>query len=249
VDTGLTGRSALVTGGAAGIGRAIALGLAAEGAQVIVADINAAQGQATVATIEERGGAARYVSCDTTDEAAVEAAVASVLAQEGQLDVMVNNAGISGRPAPLAEMSLENWRRVTAVDLDGVFLGVKHAARAMGPAGRGSIINMASIAGMSGAATFGPYGAAKAGVIQLTQTAALELARAGVRVNAICPGWIETAILDNLAPEYRSRLVRQVPLGRIGQPDDVVGMVVYLASDLSSFVTGSIFRVDGGIRS
>lgn len=249
MDTGLTGRSALVTGGATGIGRAIALALAAEGAQVIVADINAEQSQATVAAIDEQGGSARYLRCDVADEASVAAAVSSVLAEEGQLDVMVNNAGISGTPAPLTELSLEAWRRVVAVDLDGVFLGIKHAARAMVAAQRGSIINMASIAGLSGTATFGPYGAAKAGVIQLTQTAALELAKAGVRVNAICPGWIDTAILDNLPADYRPRLVRQVPLGRLGQPEDVAGLVVYLASDVSAFVTGSVFRVDGGMRS
>lgn len=249
MDTGLTGRSALVTGGATGIGRAIALALAAEGAQVIVTDINAEQGQATVAAIDEQGGSARYLRCDVADEASVAAAVASVLAEEGQLDVMVNNAGISGTPAPLTELSLEAWRHVVAVDLDGVFLGIKHAARAMAAAQRGSIINMASIAGLSGTATFGPYGAAKAGVIQLTQTAALELAKVGVRVNAICPGWIDTAILDNLPADYRPRLVRQVPLGRLGQPEDVAGLVVYLASDVSAFVTGSVFRVDGGMRS
>lgn len=249
MDTGLAGRSALVTGAATGIGRAIALALAAEGAQVIITDINAEQGQAAVAAIDARGGSARYLHCDVVDESSVAAAVASVLAEEGQLDVMVNNAGISGTPAPLTELSLEAWRRVVAVDLDGVFLGIKHAARAMAAARRGSIINMASIAGLSGTATFGPYGAAKAGVIQLTQTAALELAKVGVRVNAICPGWVETAILDNLPADYRPRLVRQVPLGRLGQPEDVAGLVVYLASDISSFVTGSVFRVDGGMRS
>ncbi|MBV9789988.1 MAG: SDR family oxidoreductase, partial [Chloroflexi bacterium] len=194
------------------------------------------------------GGSARYLRCDVVEEGQVEGAVASVLAKEGSLDVMVNNAGILGTIAPIVDTSLETWRRVVAVDLDGVFLGVKHAGRAMAAAGRGSIINMSSIAGVAGTFAFGAYGASKAGVIQLTQTAALELGGSGVRVNAICPGWVDTAILEGLPPGFPD-LVSQVPLGRIGQPEDVAKLVVYLASDLSSFVTGSVFRIDGGTRS
>lgn len=248
METGLSGRSALVTGAATGIGRAIVLALAAEGARVVVADVNDEQGHAVVDEIAATGGSARYLRCDVVDEGQVESAVASVLAEEGALDVMVNNAGILGTVAPIVDTSLEMWRRVVAVDLDGVFLGVKHAGRAMAAAGRGSIINMSSIAGVAGTFAFGAYGASKAGVIQLTQTAALELGGAGVRVNAICPGWVDTAILNGLPPGFPD-LVSQVPLGRIGQPEDVAKLVVYLASDVSSFVTGSVFRIDGGTRS
>lgn len=245
METGIRGRSAVVTGAGSGIGRASALALAAEGAQVIVADIQIEAGQQVVDEIGARGGAARFAQCDVTDEASVAATIRDVLASEGRLDIMVNNAGIGPVQGPLLESTAEDWDRVYAVNLRGVFFGVKHAARAMLQHG-GSIINLASIAGLAGAPLLGPYGATKAGVIQLTQTAALELARRGVRVNAICPGWVETPILGEAE---RSMLVRQIPLSRIGQPQDVAGMVVYLASDAAAFITGSAFRVDGGMRS
>jgi NAD(P)-dependent dehydrogenase (short-subunit alcohol dehydrogenase family) len=158
---------------------------------------------------------------------------------------MVNNAGIITPPAPLIESSAADWDRHFAVNLRGVFFGVKHAARAMLQSG-GCIINMASVAGMGAAPRLGPYGAAKAAVIQLTQTAALELARHRIRVNAICPGWTDTPLLDGLE---RSKLERQIPLGRLGQADEIAGLVLYLASDAAAFITGSALRIDGGIRS
>ena len=247
METGLRGRSALITGGAAGIGKAIALALSAEGARVIVADLNADQGRAAVDEIVTAGGSARFIACDVVDETAVAAAVASVVAEEGQLYVMVNNAGIGPQQAPLVESTAEDWDRVFAINLRGVFFGIKHAARAMlAQQIRGSIINISSVAGLGAATTLGPYGATKAGVLQLTQTAAVELAAAGIRVNAICPGWTETAILGTTE---RSRLIRQIPMQRIGRVDEIASMIVYLASDAASFVTGSTFRVDGGMRS
>ena len=245
MDTGLRGRAALITGAASGIGKAIALAFASEGMRVVVADMNEQAGRAAAAQIAGQGGEARFVGCDVTDESSVEAAVGSVLETEGRLDVMVNNAGIITAPAPLIESLAADWDRHFAVNLRGVFLGVKYAARAMLQSG-GSIINMASVAGMGAAPRLGPYGATKAAVIQLTQTAALELARHRIRVNAICPGWTDTPLLDGLE---RDKLERQIPFGRLGQPDEIAGLAVYLASDVAAFITGSALRIDGGIRS
>lgn len=241
MNTSLEGRCALVTGGASGIGKAIAQALAAEGARVVIADLNESAGAAAAAEI---GRGARSVQCDVCQEQSIVSAIQGALSNEGHLDVMVNNAGIGSMPGPLAQQSVDDWDRVYSVNLRGVFLGVKHAARVM-KAGA-SIVNMASVAGIGGSPMLGPYGATKAAVIQLTQTAALELAQIPIRVNAICPGWVETPLVE---PLDRKMLLRQVPLGRIGQPDEVAGLAVYLASDASSFVTGSIFRIDGGIRS
>jgi NAD(P)-dependent dehydrogenase (short-subunit alcohol dehydrogenase family) len=245
MDTGLRGRVALITGAASGIGKAIAQALAGEGAQVVVADVNEPAGRAAAAQLVDQGGRARFVGCDVIDEASVEAAVGSVLEIEGRLDIMVNNAGIITPPASLIESSAADWDRHFAVNLRGVFFGVKHAARAMLQSG-GCIINMASVAGMGAAFKLGPYGATKAAVIQLTQTAALELARQHIRVNAICPGWTDTPLLDGLE---RTKLERQIPLGRLGQAEEIAGLVVYLASDAATFITGSALRIDGGIRS
>jgi NAD(P)-dependent dehydrogenase (short-subunit alcohol dehydrogenase family) len=247
VETGLAGKVAFITGAASGIGRATALALAAEGVHVIVSDINADAGEQVVSEISQRSGSARFIACDVADEVSMEAAIGSVTVQEGRLDIMVNNAGIGLRqPVPVWEFTVEEWDRVLAVNLRGVFLGTKYAARAMLAQGGGSIINIASIAGLSAAPLLGPYGAAKAGVIQLTQTAALELAKRSIRVNAICPGWTDTPILGELE---RERLVRQTPMGRLGQPHEIASLAVFLASDASSFITGSAYRADGGLRS
>lgn len=246
MDFGLTGRVALITGAASGIGRATALALAAEGAQVIVADLSS-RGEAVVGEIGEQGGAARYVTCDVADEASIAAAVRSAIEAEGQLDIMINNAGIGGTPGPLVSIAIEDWDRIMAVNLRGVFLGIKHAARAMQRGG--AIVNIASIAGVRGAATLGPYGASKAGVIQLTQTAAQELVQQGIRVNAICPGWVETAILGSLPEQARAQLVRSVPMKRLGQADEVARLVTFLASDAASFISGSVYTIDGGMTS
>ena len=239
MDLELKDRSALITGGASGIGKAIAIALAEQGARVVVADVNDESGQALAGEIHGRA-----IRCDVTDESSVQSAIQNVIANEGQLDIMVNNAGIGGQPMPLIKGEAADWDRLYQVNLRGVFFGIKHASQVMKSGG--SIINVSSIAGMGGAMMLGPYGATKAAVIQLTQTAALELAQAGIRVNVICPGWTDTPMLDVFE---RSRLAQQVPLGRIGKPDEIAGLVVYLASSASSFVTGSVFRIDGGIKS
>lgn len=244
MDTSLVERSALVTGGASGIGKAIAIALAGEGAQVFIADVNLEAARTVAQEIAAGGGRARAVYCDVSIEQSFDAAIQDVLTAAGRLDVMVNNAGLGGIPTALVDCQAADWDRLYAVNLRGVFLGIKLAARVM-QAG-GCIINMASVAGLGGSELLAPYGATKAGVIQLTQTAALELARSGIRVNVICPGWIDTPMTE---PLKKSRLERQIPLGRIGTPQEVAKLVVYLASEASSFVTGSVFRIDGGIRS
>jgi NAD(P)-dependent dehydrogenase (short-subunit alcohol dehydrogenase family) len=241
MNTSLEGRCALVTGAGSGIGKAIASALAAEGARVVIADLDEAAAKSTAAEI---GAAARAIHCDVSDEASLQNAVQSAISTEGRLDVMVNNAGIGGIPGPVAHGEVADWDHIYAVNLRGVMLGIKHAARNM-PSG-GSIVNIASVAGLGGSPMLGAYGATKAAVVQLTQTAALELAGSNIRVNAICPGWVETPLIE---PLDHKTLLRQIPLGRLGQPDEVAGLAVYLASNASSFVTGSIFRVDGGIRS
>ncbi len=198
MDADLEGRSALITGGASGIGKAIGVALAEQGVRVVIADLNEESGQALAGEIHGRA-----IRCDVTDEASVENAIQSVISNEGQLDIMVNNAGIGGIPAPLIKGQAADWDRLYAVNLRGVFFGIKHAAQVMNTGG--SIINISSVAGLGGAAMLGPYGATKAVVVQLTQTAALELAQAGIRVNVICPGWTDTPMLDVFE---RSKLAR-----------------------------------------
>lgn len=244
--TELNGKVAIVTGAGKGIGRAVAQRLAEAGASVICADLDEA---ATTAVAEQVGGAA--VVCDVTDEAQVQKLVADAVAEHGSLDVLVCSAGIAS-VAPLVEMSLEEWRRVLAVDLDGVFLCTKHAAAAMAASGGGSIINIASIKAFGGSPATGHYGAAKAGVVSLSKTAAIEMRDYGVRVNAVCPGWIDTdmvrdnkAALEAILPVTFEEYIAHVQ-GGLGTVDDLTGVVLFLASDRSRFSSGSAFVVDGG---
>lgn len=245
-----SGKTAVVTGAALGIGRETALILAARGARVIVADINERTGAATVEMIEAAGGTAQFIRCDVGDEAQLKHVVDQARALGGRLDVMINNAGIGGQPAPLHEVTNEQWDLVLRIDLTAVFWGQKYATRAMLADGKGgAIVNVASIAGLGAAPTLGPYGAAKAGVIQMTQTGAREVARAGIRVNAVCPGWTDTAIIDNLDDQAKSRLTKGIPIGRLGRPVEIAELIVFLASDAASFITGAAYEVDGGIKS
>jgi NAD(P)-dependent dehydrogenase (short-subunit alcohol dehydrogenase family) len=251
------GKVAIVTGGASGIGAASAETLAREGAKVLVTDIDDALGEAVVARIEAAGGAAFFRHQDVADEAAWPEIVAAAVARYGRLDIMVANAGI-GIGGLIVEMSLADWRRQTAINLDGVFLSVKSAIPAMAQSGGGSIVIMSSIAGLRGSAGLAGYSATKGGVRLFAKSAAAECAAMGVniRVNSIHPGVIDTPIWgkipagtpDRNAPIDPNEIAKlSAPLGRAGLSQDIANGVLYLASDLSSYVTGSELVIDGGM--
>lgn len=249
----LDGRGALVTGAAAGIGRATALAMAAAGARVMVADLAEAEGEETAAMIRAAGGEARFFRADVANPAEVAALVAAAASAWGGLRLAVNNAGIEGRVAPLAEQDAENFDRIIAVNLRGTFLCLRAEIPAILAAGGGAIVNLSSVAGLVGFAGLAPYVASKHAVIGLTRNAALEYSRQGVRVNAVCPGGIETRMLDSLAAQVsggtagtHELLGPMHPVGRIGVPREVADAIVWLLSEQASFVTGAAIPVDGG---
>jgi len=241
----LDNKVAIVTGAGSGIGKATALLFAREGARVIVADHSGAEEE----TAREIGDAALAVRVDVSRSADVRAMIAAAGGRFGRLDILFNNAGIEGAQAPTADCSEENFDRVIAVNLKGVFLGMKYALPAMLASGGGAIINNASVAGLVGFPGIPAYCASKGGVIQLTKTAALEYATQGIRVNAICPGVIWTPMVARLtgdSAEARAQFAQLEPVGRMGQPEEVAALALFLAGDESSFVTGAALPVDGG---
>ena len=248
----LSGKVAVITGASSGLGRAIALRFAAEGASLVLGDLDEDGGAETIRRVPPEDRArVRFRRLDVTDEGACEAAVRDAVEAFGKLDVMVANAGI-GAPGFLSKLSKEDFQRVLEVDLVGVFLCAKHALRAMQKTG-GCILATASVAGLQGTVMLGGYGPAKAGVIQLTQSLALEGARYNVRANAIAPVWTQTPMVDAFAKgvkgdedAVKARLVADIPLGRLGQPEDVANAALFLASDEASFITGVVLPVDGG---
>lgn len=243
----LSGKSVVITGASSGIGRAIALRFAAEGASLILGDVDEKGGAQTVRLVpDERRSRVRFRRLDVTQEADCEAAVDEAVQSFGRLDVMVANAGI-GVHGFISKLSQEDFERVLRVNLTGVFLCAKHAFRAMQKTGGGTILNMASVAGLQGTVMLGGYGPAKAGVIQLTQTLALEGAAFNIRSNAIAPVWTETPMVEAF-PAPKERLVADIPLGRLGKPEDVANAALFLASDEASFITGVVLPVDGGQR-
>ena len=239
----------LVTGGGGGIGAASAELFATEGAEVVVvADANAEAAEAVAAGIVAGGGRAEAAILDVTDEDAVAALVDTVVARWGRIDAAHNNAGISGDMTPLSELSRVEWDHMLAVNLTGVFLCCKHELRHMAPAGRGAIVNTSSGAGVVGVAGLGHYAAAKHGVLGLTKSAAIEHARSGVRVNAICPGTTDTPMIRGFMdanPGAAKFIVNSVGRGSLGQPDEVAQAAVWLCSDRASFVNGESLMVDG----
>ncbi len=245
----LQGKVALVTGAASGIGRATALAFARAGARTIVSDTDAGGGEQTVALAHRDGGEARFVRCDVANGAEVERLVRATVETYGGLDCAFNNAGIEGVMAPLTEYPEEMWNRVLAVNLTGVWQCMKHELGAM-QGRRGAIVNNASILGTVGFVNAGAYVAAKHGVIGLTQTAALEQAEHGARVNAVCPGFIETPMLARAGlttnPEMRKTIEALHPMKRLGRSEEIAAAVLWLCSDAASFVTGQALHVDGG---
>lgn len=247
----LAGRIALITGAASGIGLATTQLMAAAGATVVMADLDEEAGHNAAAAVEGSGGRAVFHRLDVRDAQACGALVGSVLERFGRLDVAFNNAGISGSTSLTEDQGLELWQRVLDVNLTGVFNCMVPQLRAMRAAGRGAIVNTASIAGTGGAAGAAAYSASKHGVIGLTRTAALEYAKHGIRINAVCPGYIETPMTVGersiFTGPHLDRAVSAAPIRRLGRPQEIAEMVLWLCSDRSSYVTGGQHIVDGGV--
>jgi len=243
----LANKVALITGAGSGIGKAIALLYAAEGAKIVVSDIAETGGQETVAAIKALGGQAIFVKADTSKPDDSKNVVDEAVKAFGALHIAVNNAGIGGPLAPVGEYPIEGWDKVIAINLSGVFYGLRYQIPAILAAGGGSIVNMASILGKVGTKGSPAYAAAKHGVIGLTESAALEYADQRIRINAIGPGYITTPLLANSLNEVQmNALVGLHPMGRLGTSEEVAELALWLNSDKASFVTGSYYNVDGG---
>jgi len=244
------GKVALVTGGGSGIGRAISLAFAREGARVVVADVDLTTGEETARGIAEAGAEAIFLQADVSKGEQVKGMIDKAVTTYGQLDYACNNAGVAGTMAPLAECTEESWDRTILVNLKSVWLCMKCEITQMLKQGGGAIVNTSSVAGLVGLQGWSPYVASKHGVIGLTKSAALEYSRAGIRINAVCPSIIQTDMAQCFTggnERVEKYILGQQPLSRMGTPEEVAGAVLWLCSDEASFVTGHALAVDGGL--
>ena len=246
MDKDLQGKTALVTGAASGIGKAVALLYAQHGAHVMVSDIDAAGGQQVVAELQALGANARFYLADVGDPKQCQQLVQATVAVFGRLDVACNNAGITGELSLTADYSLDGWQQIINVNLNSVFYCLKYELEVMLKQGSGAIINMSSILGQVGTPTLAGYVAAKHAVVGLTQTAAIEYAAQRIRINAVGPGYIDTPLLKDFSAETKQALVELHPIGRLGTSEEVAELVIWLSSDKATFVTGAYYPVDGG---
>jgi NAD(P)-dependent dehydrogenase (short-subunit alcohol dehydrogenase family) len=249
ISGSFTGKVAFVTGAGSGIGRATALAFAREGANVVLGDVAEHDNQDTARRIEEAGGRALAVPCDVTRSGDVQAALNTLVEEFGHLDVAFNNAGAEQERKATADVTEEEWDRILAVNLRGVFLSMKYEIPLMLRNGRGAIVNTSSGAGVKVFGRGAAYAAAKHGVIGLTKDAALDYAGSNIRINAICPGIVDTEMMDRFTEgtdEGRDRVIAQEPIGRMGRPEEIAAAVVWLCSDAASFVTGHALVADGG---
>lgn len=240
---------AVVTGAGSGIGRSTAVRFAVEGADVVVADVDVEGGTETATQVAEEGGESTFVETDVSDPAEVQALVESTVERFGRIDFVHNNAGIEGERAPTAEQRAETWDRVIDTNLKGVWLGMKYAiAEMLETPGGGTIVNSASTAGLEGSEQISPYVASKHGVVGLTRTAAREYGADGIRVNAICPGPVDTPMVQQHTEDDDSteQIAADVPMGRMADPSEIASTVVWLCSDDASYVTGECVSIDGG---
>lgn len=244
-----TGKVAIVTGGSSGMGRAAALAFAREGANVVVADTNVQDGEETVRRFKDSGAEALFVPADVSQATAVEALINTTIATYGRLDYAFNNAGINEEHGPLTDCTEAEWDRIISINLKGIWLCMKYEIPQMLKLGRGVIVNTASVVGLTGGRGFPAYVASKHGIIGLTKAAALDYGKQGIRVNAVCPGTIYTSMYERRVgndPETTARIISEIPLQRLGQPQDIAEAVIWLCSEGASFVTGHSLVVDGG---